>query len=154
MHHAVRMRVLERTGDLRAERRDVARRKRAAGVEDVAEALAVDELHHEERAVRVLAPVVDRHHVGVVEARRRPGLPTEPLARTLGLRRRQLHRHPAVEQLVARGEDLAHAARAQQLLEPVAGAEHLSHRSHPPNIATARGRCLRGADGGDAANPT
>ena len=110
MHHAVRVRVLERTGDLRADGRDLARRERAAGVQDVAEALAVDELHHEERAVRVLAPVVDRHHVRVVEARGRPGLAPEALARTLRLRRRQLHRHPAVEQHVARGEDLAHAA--------------------------------------------
>ena len=149
MHDAVRVRVLERAGDLCADRGDLARRERATSAEDVAETLTLDQLHHEVRAVRVFTRVVDRHHVRVVEARGRPRLVAEALARALGRRRRQLHRDPAVEQHVARGEDLAHAADSQQLVEPVAAAEHVSYRGHPPNIPTSGGKCLRGS-----ANPT
>ncbi len=124
--------------------RDLARRKRATNLEDVAEALALDQLHHEVRTVRVFAPVVDRHDVRVVEARGRACLVAEALARPFGRCRRHLHRDPSIEQHVARGEDLAHAADSQQLLEPVAAAEYVSYRGHPSNIPTERGKCLRG----------
>ena len=144
MHDAVRVRVFERVGDLRTDRGHLARRERATRLDDVAQALANDQLHHEVRAVRVFARVVDRHHVRVVEARRRPRLVAEALARPLQRRRRQLHRDPAVEEHVARGEDLAHAADSQQLLEPVAAAEHVSYRGHQANIPTSGGKCLRG----------
>ena len=144
VHDAVRVRVFERAGDLRADRCYLARRQRATSVEDVAQAVSVDQLHHEVGAVRVFAPVVDRHHVRVVEARGRARLAPEALARARRRRRRKLHRDRAVEQHVERGEDLAHAAHSDERNEAVAAAEHISHRGHEPNIPTQRANCLRG----------
>ena len=53
-------------------------RKRPAP-DPVLEGLALHQLHHEERLTFVLADVVDRADVGVVERRGGPGLRLEPL---------------------------------------------------------------------------
>ena len=80
VHHAVVVRVGERVGDLRADGGDLGRGKRAPLLELGPQAAAVDELHHDER-LGAAAPVVDADHVGVVQARRGPGLALEPLRR-------------------------------------------------------------------------
>ena len=62
---------------------------RAVPVDQVAEGLAVDVLHHDEGRVVLLAPVVHRDDVRVVQARGRLGLAPEPFdERRVGRERR------------------------------------------------------------------
>ena len=67
VHQAARVRVLERAGDLTTDVRGLRRAQARAGVEHGAQAAAGEQFEHHERDV-VLAPVVHRHHVRVVEA--------------------------------------------------------------------------------------
>ena len=76
VHDAARVRVLERARDLAAHVRGLRRTQARVGVEHPAQAAAGEQLEHHERHV-VLAPVVDRHHVGVVERRGHLGLGPE-----------------------------------------------------------------------------
>ena len=57
----------ERAGDAGPDARGLARRQRAAPAEDGREVLAVDQLHDDVRAARVLAVVVDRDDVRVAQ---------------------------------------------------------------------------------------
>ena len=79
-------------------RGDLGRREGAAVPQLGPEAATLDELHDDER-LGAAAPVVDPHHVGVVQARRGPGLPLEPLRRSRGDGgRRHLDRDRPLEQ--------------------------------------------------------
>ena len=70
--------VLHGLGDLLEELRRVPRRQRAE-VRPLVQALAVDEGHREVVLAVVLADLVDRHDVGMVEVGRRLGFAVEPL---------------------------------------------------------------------------
>ena len=103
----------ERPGDGRADARDLARRQRAAPAQDGREVLAVDQLHDDVRAARVLAVVVDGDDVRVAERRRRLGLLPEArrelrVAQVLGAQ--ELERDVATEPGVVRAVDRRHPA--------------------------------------------
>ncbi len=99
-------------------------------------------LHDEEEVVAVAPRVVDGDEPGVVDLRGDPALPDEPAAQLVGgvaaggpgdpVRAQQLHGDAAVEPLVVRGPDLAHAALAEdggQLVPP--GDDPAAHRPSP-----------------------
>ena len=66
-------------GDLPADPQHLGHVERAGPVEFLLERLAGDELHHQV-GQRLLADLVDLHHVLVPDLRRRPGLAQKPLA--------------------------------------------------------------------------
>ena len=91
--------------------------ERAGPVEPLLERLAGDELHRQVRQ-RLLADLVDLHHVLVPHLGRRPGLAEEPLAGRRGgghLRGQHLHRDDPVEHVVERPEDDPEPALAEHL---------------------------------------
>jgi len=65
----------------------------------------------------VLADVVDRDDVGMVQSRDGPGFRVESGA--IALRRQQLERHAAVQSRIVGLINLSHSARAEQLDNPV-----------------------------------
>ena len=104
----------------------LARRQGARALDDRGEILAVDQLHDDERAGRVLAVVVDADDVRVVERGGGLGLVAEAraevgVAAIFGTE--DLDGHIAVELVVVAAIDPGHAALTQQLHEPVAPAE-------------------------------
>ena len=130
VHHALGVRRRQRLGDLGAELGDLARRDPALLHEHLAQAPAVDELHHHEGGAGVLAPVVDRDDVRVVQPGCGAGLVLEALAGDVGRDRRHLHRDRAIEQEVTAGEHLTHAADAPRAIQAIPAAEDCSHRQH------------------------
>ena len=111
------------------------------------QALALDELHDDE-GLGAAAPVVDAHHVGVVQAGRGPGLALEPLRRGRGDgRRRHLDRDHPLEQEVAGAVHVAHPARTQPDPELVAVGEEFRDRRHAANLPSACRRIPSGTAG-------
>jgi hypothetical protein len=96
---------------------------------DLGQVQAVDVLHHEEeRTVGRRAEIEHVRDVLVREARSRPSLCRETVARRLFvrvLRPQQLHRDVAVEPQVEREKDLRCATLADLLEDAVAAAERL-----------------------------
>ncbi len=104
----------------------------------------LDELHDDE-GLGAAAPVVDTHHVGVVQARRGPGFALEPLRGGRGDGgRRHLDRHRTLEQTVAGAVDVAHPARAEPHLELVAVGEEFRDRRHAANLPSTAARIPSG----------
>ena len=66
VHEPAHVRILERRRDLTAEVHGLRGSQVFAGVEQTSEAPTPQQLEHHERHV-VIAPVVDRHHVGMVQ---------------------------------------------------------------------------------------
>ena len=106
-------------GHLDRERRS----ERAARADPRGEVAALDELRAEEEDTVVLAVVVDTDHVGGVE----PGLGLRLASETTAelrvggvVRQHHLEGDLAVQHLVERGVDHAHAAGAQLLQEAIA----------------------------------
>ena len=95
------------------------------------EAAAVDHLHDDEGAVVLLADLVDGDDVGVVEGRGGAGLALEA-GQAAGVRERglgdELHRHLALERVVAGPPHLAHATGAQPGQELVGNSEPHANR--------------------------
>ena len=119
----------ERPGHRGRDPRRLAWRERAIGAQDRRKVLTVDELHDDERAVRVLAVVVDPDDVGMRQGRRRAGLEPEArreirVAQVLGTE--QLDGDVAAQLGVGGAVDGRHAALAEQLDQPVAAAQHRS----------------------------
>ena len=82
----------------------------------VAQVLAAHELRDQVRPTADLSDVIDRHHVGVVQPRERPGFAQETnaeLARVAIARGDHLERDLAVEHPIVREVDLAHATATQ-----------------------------------------
>ena len=79
MHQTLGVCCGEGRGHLESDLGDPAGLEHAFGAEDVAQVLALNELHHHEVGAVVLAPVVNRHDAGVGEIRCSLGLPTEAL---------------------------------------------------------------------------
>src|SRR5207244_4467388 len=97
--------------------------ERCFGTDEVAQHASLDILHDDEVRAVLLAPVVDRDDVGVVEVRRRLRFTTEPLderrlARVFGEER--LHRDRPIQQLVVGEVDLCHPALREFTLDLVA----------------------------------
>jgi hypothetical protein len=114
------------------------------------ERLPVDELHGHEHVARVLADVVNLHHVGVRELAERTRLAHQALAGApFALRgAEQLQRHAPIELRVVGREDLPHATAAEQREDQVA-----AHRSAATEGAGRRARRFTGraSRGGDEA---
>ena len=107
------------------------------------ERLPVDQLHHDERTVAVLAVVEDAGHVGMREARGGSRLAAEPLDEPLILRQRfgqDLHRDPAMQDRVLGLPHRPHPAGSDPAHQPIpASQDHvavdLGHAAYPPNAA-------------------
>lgn len=114
--HGVRR--AQRLGDLRAQPEGALDRQRAGG-EQITQRLTLQILLHDETyAGIVLANVVDRCDVRMIQSRRRARLLLESrhaLRLSRELRRQHLDRHLAAEARVLRQPHLPHAALAERL---------------------------------------
>jgi len=104
---------VERLGDLSCYLGCSTRQELALGLDDVAQGPPPDQLHHHEVGAVLLAPVVDRHYVGMAQVGDRPGLLAE--ASDEGVRLRipvvqDLDGHLAVEETIPSLEHIRHAA--------------------------------------------
>ena len=72
------MRVVERLGDLDGMAQDLIRRQRAAG-KAVGNRFAFQQLHHEVVAAVLLADVIERADMRMIQTRDGPGFALEPL---------------------------------------------------------------------------
>ena len=128
------MRRLERPRRLGRDPGRLARREGPGPLDDRGQVLAVDELHDDVRAGRILPEVVDRDDVRVVEGCRRLGLLPEARAE-IGippvLRPEDLDRDVAVELVIMAAVDPGHATLPEQLDEPVSAAKGPPHLGHP-----------------------
>ena len=123
----LRVSVAERGRDLVGDLGGLHRVDVSVGAQDVGQRAALHVLHRHEVGVRVLAPVVHGDDVGVGQVGGGLGLATEALdevriGRELG--EQHLDGHQAVEQQVARQEDVGHAAASDALLNFVAVVEY------------------------------
>ena len=142
VEHVARVRVLERRRDVVSDSgrlRDVEQRPL---IEHRPEAAALEELEDHERHV-VLAPVVDRHDVGVTQRRGELGLGPEPPQKrgVVGERGVQhLHRDPAAQSLVVGHVHAAARAGTNRAVKQVATGQHPARQEiagstsrHPTN---------------------
>ena len=116
VHDALPMGALERSRDLFADRQDLVERQTSA-LDPARQRLSLDELHDQVVGLLIVADVVERADVRIVQCRdgARFALEARPRLRIGGERRRQpLDRDRAVEPRVAPAIHLAHAARAEQ----------------------------------------
>jgi hypothetical protein len=119
VNDAVRVRLVERIRDRHGVAQRFVDRHRAAR-DPLRQVLAVEELHDEELAPFVVADVVERADVGMLERGDRARLAVEALAelRVGGKGRRQdLDGDGAIEPGVARAVDLPHAAGADGIAD-------------------------------------
>ena len=139
MDDPLRVRGLERLGDSDPEVQHLLPGQ-PPRVQQLAQRLALEQLHHDEGPAGVVADVVDRADVRVVEPGGDARLALEPLERPgLGeqVRREHLDRHRALQTQVLGPVDGAHPARAQLLENAVVG-ERLP--DHSRRSAAGRGR--------------
>ncbi len=87
------------------------------------QALAPESLHHQVGSAALLADLVDRDDVVVLERGRHLGLAEEadPHQRTGHLGLEHFHRHPTPQDRIFRLEDQAHPAGAEQAEDPIPG---------------------------------
>ncbi len=96
----------------------------ALAVKQRAQVLPADVAHRDEQGPVCLAGIVDRNDVRMIDGRRGPHLPGEPLAepRVTGeLRRQNLQCHRSAQPGVERTVDDRHSAASDLLLDLVAG---------------------------------
>ena len=122
----------------------LARRQRPGASDDRGEVLALDDLHDDERAGLVLAVVVDRDDVRVVERRRVLRLLAEARAEVgvpAVLGAKQLDGDVAIELAVVGPVDGRHAALSEQLDQPIPAAENRPEFRHAcPPLCRPAGR--------------
>ena len=121
---------------------------RAGRFEQGVQVDAVDQPHGDVEAAVDLADVVDRHDVGVVEARCGAGFAAEPLVEVgvFGeVGEQHLQRHHAVDGGVVGAPHLAHTATAQQLNQLVAAKWRPFHGLTITAHCRVSGRDGRGA---------
>ena len=132
MDDAVPVRGGERVADLDADAQRLVDRHRSPR-QPRGQGLALQELHHEKRGAPVVAHVVERADVRMVDARERPRLALESVA---GLPvshqfiRQDLDGYRPIEPRVTRFVDFAHTARAERgdnLVVAEAGAGSQGH---------------------------
>ena len=104
---------------------------------------AFEQLHRDEQPAAVLADFVDLADVRMVDARRRPGLAPQALPRRLvvGERRQRLHGDGALETIVARRVDDAHAAFPQLAFDRIAADASRQDLSRGSARGVRRGSC-------------
>ena len=135
----LRVRGLERVGDLDARARG--RRSTGSGPprDPLLQRLPVEQLHDDERLPVVLADVVDRADVRMVQRRGGAGLALEALQRLPGrgeLGRQELERDLAAQPRVLGLVDDAHAAAADPVEDAVVGQRWCRSRKsrHPSRL--------------------
>ena len=109
--------------DFAADAEHLGERERALRLSGLLERAADEQLHHDVGQALFVADLVDRHHVGVIDRRRRPALAQKSTCRcgVAGLRRmKHLDGDVAAEFLVPGQIDAAHSAPADQLHDRVA----------------------------------
>ena len=107
------VRVVDGFGHAAHQHGGVLRRQRATRVDALGEALPAHQRHREEIQFGVRADLVDRHDVGMLQARRTlrlAGEARDEVGRGPRSGREQLQRHIAVERTLAGAIDHAHAA--------------------------------------------
>ncbi len=108
------------------------RRHRSAFAQQLAQGAALDELHHEEDVIAVLALVVDRDEPGMRQSRDGSGLELEP-CQELGiggeLRIHDLHGDGTVETHVGAAVDGRHAAPRDLRFDAITPVEHDADQS-------------------------
>ena len=112
----------ERSGDFARDLGGLLRRELLVRRQDLGECAPLHLLHHDEVGALVLAPVVDVDDVGVREAGGRLRFAAESLDEVgVGgeLGEQHLDGDLAVEQEIARGEDVGHAAASDPLVDLV-----------------------------------
>ncbi len=122
----------ERVGALLHDAARFLGRERPLPLHPSRDGLAVDIAHDEEDDALGLANRVDRHNVRMEQLAGRLGLALEPLADVLLERqfgRQHLDGDPALQLLVARAIDHAHAAPPNFTLKGIGGAQRLSDAS-------------------------
>ena len=127
VHDPGLVRDAERERGLPHDRAHLARRERAALVEDRRERLAGDELHDEEGETLVLAVVEDRGDVGVHQGGRVDGLVAEAereQALVVGVGTHDLDGDLALQHRVGPGPDVGHPTGGDALVQVVAVAQH------------------------------
>jgi hypothetical protein len=131
VHQAVRVRGVQRRGDL-GDHVHGRRRVERAARQHRAQVGALDQPHVDEQLATDLAVAVDRDDVRLAEPGGHLGLVAEPrgVVRVAGqARQQQLERdHPVLGGVVG-PVDLAHAAAAEQGLDPVRAEHPLVHRA-------------------------
>ena len=150
--HARPVREVERVGELSNPRHDLRQGNRCA-VHALAQRAAVQERHHQIRNAFVLAGVVHRQNVGMLEARDEARFAEETI-RELRLRGvgglDDLDRHGPAQTGIRRLEDLRHAAASEDRLETIA-TEGLAEGHGHRRLDRMSGRMSRRAtDTGDA----
>lgn len=102
--------------------------KQRAGTGEPGKAVALDQFHHQEQTVLVLAEVEDTDHVRVVEASGRLRLQAEAGggAGVGALGKQQFHRHRSAERFIEGPPDLPHRSPTDHVLQPIpARYQHL-----------------------------
>jgi len=124
VHKAARVSRIECVCDLGDKQKSPARLHGTLVAQETLQIPTLDQAHDDEELALGLANVVDGDDVGVLERSRELGLLQEALAEALirhQLRREQLESNVALQARVVGAIDDAHAAGAQQDLDPVAG---------------------------------
>ena len=130
MDDAAAMRGVERLGDLNREVNHPRRRQRPI-LDQVLEGPPFEQLHHDERLPVVLAELVNRTDVRVLQGGSEPRLalePRQPLRRRNGFGAQQLDRHLASELFVLGAKHYAHAAFAEAVQQAIVGDNGWCHR--------------------------
>ena len=145
MDKAPPMRGVEGARDGCEQRDRALRLEPRARREDATQVRPLDEPHRDEQASLVLAGLVDRQHVRVIEARGEARLAQEALAEPVVIgevRREQLQRDRAPKPRVDGLVHLAHAAPGDQRLDPIGGERlpgaQLRVRGHAQHSQIAR----------------
>ena len=115
MHHPRAVRPVQRVGDLSAEREHLGHRQRPL-LQPVREGLPLEQLHHQIVHAILVADVVQRADVRVVQLGDGAGLALEAGAHFRGggqMRGQHLDRHVAAEAGVVGAVHLAHPPRAE-----------------------------------------
>ena len=131
MHDPRAVRRGERVGDLRAQGQHARDRQRLAP-DPVLERLPFEPFHHDERPPLVLADVVDRTDVRMVQRGGRLRLPLEPLERRparCDLLGEELDRHMAAQAGVLGVVHDAHAPAAELGHDPIVRDGRADHRT-------------------------
>ena len=147
VHEPGGVRGVERARDLVDDRRGARRLEPPLGAQQPVQVGAGDPAHHEVQPPVLLARLVDRDHVRVIDRRRHPRLALEALAEVaVGgvLGRDQLERDRASQRDLGRAVDDAHAAAAGDRLDTAArdmsALEHVGHPSMLTRMSPTSGR--------------
>ena len=150
VHHAGRVRRLQRAQQLRSQHRRLTDAERAVQVDAHVQGGSVDQLHHDERLVVLGDEVEHGDHRGIGELAGDPRLAQHPflvhgpfVGRDVAGQQKFFDRHVTAEHAVLAEPHDSHAAPAQLADQLVAPVAHLTHgrksRSRSPAAVTRSG---------------